>query len=263
MNIIKPILRKVVQPLVVPVTGLPISGEDSEESWSSYWTKLTFDDIVNVPVADASSVSDWNTWFDLPTNGTPFTSVSVDGNVVTLEGGSDITLKKEIFVNSSCANSLIKFEDTGCVIDMEGSFDLDNLLLYSPFYTIGNACYSLTDVVFTDSLTRFSDCAFAECFNLLSITIPDSVTSIGISAFQGTSLPSVTIPNSVTFIGDYAFFMCANLAIVNMYPTTAPTVGADTFNNNAATLHIQAGATGYDVAPWTNTAKFTSIVQDL
>lgn len=40
MNIIKPILRKVVQPLVVPVTGLPISGEDSEESWSSYWKPL-------------------------------------------------------------------------------------------------------------------------------------------------------------------------------------------------------------------------------
>lgn len=41
MNIIKPILRKVVHPLVVPVTGLPISGEDSEESWSSYWSPQT------------------------------------------------------------------------------------------------------------------------------------------------------------------------------------------------------------------------------
>jgi surface protein len=41
MNIIKPILRKVVQPLVVPVTGLPISGEDSEESWSTYWLTQT------------------------------------------------------------------------------------------------------------------------------------------------------------------------------------------------------------------------------
>ena len=28
--------------------------------------ELTFDDIANVPVADAYSVSDWNTFFDLP-----------------------------------------------------------------------------------------------------------------------------------------------------------------------------------------------------
>ena len=40
--------------------------------------ELTFDDIANVPVADASSVSDWNTFFDLPTNGIPFTSVVVE-----------------------------------------------------------------------------------------------------------------------------------------------------------------------------------------
>ena len=43
--------------------------------------ELTFDDITNVPVADAYSISDWNTFFDLPTNGNPFTSV--ESNVLT------------------------------------------------------------------------------------------------------------------------------------------------------------------------------------
>ena len=38
---------------------------------------LTFDDVVNVPVADASSVSDWNTFFNLMSLSTPFTSVTV------------------------------------------------------------------------------------------------------------------------------------------------------------------------------------------
>jgi hypothetical protein len=42
--------------------------------------ELTFDDIANVPVADAFSVSDWNTFFDLPTNGTEFSSVEVIDN---------------------------------------------------------------------------------------------------------------------------------------------------------------------------------------
>ena len=42
--------------------------------------------------------------------------------------------------------------------------------------------------------------------SLTSITIPNSVTSIGTGAFVDcTSLTSVTIPNSVTSIGHNAF----------------------------------------------------------
>ena len=41
------------------------------------------------------------------------------------------------------------------------------------------------------------------CTSLTSVTIPNSVTSIGDEAFHDcTSLTSVTIPNSVTSIGD-------------------------------------------------------------
>lgn len=47
----------------------------------------------------------------------------------------------------------------------------------------------------------------SNCTSLTSVTIPDSVTSIGRYAFAWcTSLTSVTIPDSVTSIGRYAFF---------------------------------------------------------
>ena len=48
------------------------------------------------------------------------------------------------------------------------------------------------------------------CTSLTSVTIPNSVTSIGDEAFDGcTSLTSVTIPNSVTSIGDCGVRMTA------------------------------------------------------
>ena len=46
-------------------------------------------------------------------------------------------------------------------------------------------------------------------------TIPDSVTSIEVNAFNScTSLTSITIPDSVTSIGDYAFLDCTSLISV-------------------------------------------------
>ena len=67
--------------------------------------------------------------------------------------------------------------------------------------------------------------AFAGCTGLTSVTIPNSVTCIRISAFSGCSgLTSVTIPNSVTRIGDYAFYGCSGLTSVTI-PNSVTSIG--------------------------------------
>ena len=56
--------------------------------------------------------------------------------------------------------------------------------------------------------------AFRGCSNLTSITISNSVTSIGSYAFAYCyNLTSITIPNSVTSIESYAFYSCIRLTI--------------------------------------------------
>jgi hypothetical protein len=74
----------------------------------------------------------------------------------------------------------------------------------------------LTSITIPNSVTTIGDYAFSVCISLTSITIPNSVTTIGNGAFQSCiSLTSITIPNSVTTIGGGAFESCSGLTSIN------------------------------------------------
>ena len=69
-----------------------------------------------------------------------------------------------------------------------------------------------TSITIPNSVTSIGGHAFYNYKALTSITIPNSVTSIGSLAFAGcTSLTSITIPSSVTSIGSMAFSACTHL----------------------------------------------------
>ena len=67
-------------------------------------------------------------------------------------------------------------------------------------------------------VTSIGDYALSWCVDLTSVTIPNTVTSIGDGAFAGCSglKKTITIPNSVTSIGEWAFQQCSSLETVTI-----------------------------------------------
>lgn len=84
-------------------------------------------------------------------------------------------------------------------------------ILYGAFY----GCTKLESITIPDSVTSIGSYAFYNCTSITSITIPTKATDIRNYAFAYCSnLTSIVIPRSVAYIGDSAFYACTRLKTV-------------------------------------------------
>lgn len=137
--------------------------------------------------------------------------LSLSGSVLTscssglanLGGGGSSTPNYNLVVENG-----LRFEkvDSTYVV----SADPDSMSTLSGEIQIPNTCKDLPVVAIKES-------GFAGCSNITSVTIPDSVTSIGISAFSGcTKLENISIPAKVTEIPEKCFENCTGLQNISI-----------------------------------------------
>ena len=101
------------------------------------------------------------------------------------------------------------------------------------FKPYGNSSYHsrLRSVSIPNTVTTIGASAFENCMGLVDITIPNSVTTIGSYAFNNCiGLLGITIPNSVTTIGNYAFSKLTKILGVTI-PNSVETMGDRAFSN--------------------------------
>ena len=157
-------------------------------------------------------------------------------------------------------------------------YGLTSVTIPNSVTTIGELtfyrCSSLTSITIPNSVTSIGNSAFSGCRGLNSMTvesenttydsrdnchaiietanntliagckntiIPNSVTSIGKSAFSGCSgLTSITIPNSVTSIGDQAFIDCFGLTSITI-PNSVTSIGRAAFEHCSGLTSVTIG----------------------
>ena len=107
------------------------------------------------------------------------------------------------------------------------SFSIDDL--YSPLYEIHlNKIHSVT---IPQSVTSIGKDAFTNCRGLNSLTIKDAAISIGDWAFaQCYSLSSLSLGKNIKTIGDHAFDDCRGLTSVTI-PQSVTSIGQKAFNS--------------------------------
>ena len=131
---------------------------------------------------------------------------SSDGNIVT---PYDISVLPEIDTNTyNDGKGIIKFKTDVTSIG-KNAFCNDGSL------------NNLTSVTIPNSVTSIGDSAFIACSYLTSINIPNNVTSIGNNCFQFcNNLTSINIPNSVIGIKAFAFGeISAKISFSKLYST--------------------------------------------
>ena len=179
-------------------------------------------DIANAPVADPTSVSDWNTFFNLPTNGTPFTSVIVSGLEAKLMGGGNLIIKYAAFNNSTAIDYLI--DEAGVLIEVGNN----------SFYGVtmseftANSMSEAGSYVFSDSTIAIFNAtglqnAGNKCFEGLGSTTfnAPNMVNLGASAFASSTIAGSYTFNSLLTTGNNCFNSAPNITALTMPILTA------------------------------------------
>ena len=106
---------------------------------------------------------------------------------------------------------------------------------------------NIASITLPDSVTSIGDGAFCGCVSLTTIVIPDGITSIGEDVFSDCiSLTEITIPDSVTDICCGAFGGCSGLTSVTI-PCSVTRIDYEAFAGceNLTSINVDDGNSAY------------------
>lgn len=147
---------------------------------------------------------------------------------------------------------------TDGVLAINGTGDMTDWVTFASVPWYSNRV-NISSVTIGNSVTSIGEYAFYDCSSLTSVTIGNSVTSIGENAFERCrSLASIEIPNSVTRIGNNAFFYCTGLITIEI-PNSVTSMGIVAFRGCTALTSVTIGSTNIGDNAFSECSNLTSV----
>lgn len=157
------------------------------------------------------------------------------------------------------ATDIIQFADAKvkaiCVAnwdtDHDGELSKQEAVAVTSIGTVFSEEWEITsfdELQYFTGLTAIDDNAFAGCDGLTSITLPNTVTSLGAYAFSGCDgLTSFVIPSSVTTLNDAVFNYCVGLTSI-IIPKSVTRMGFNPLNGCSAltSIQVESGNPNFD-----------------
>ena len=178
-------------------------------------------------------------------NGTPVTaigaSVFMGNNTIRSVVIPDniISIGNDAFRNSSIVSVTIQGNPTLGTYIFRNCQSLNDFDFGTEIQVLGTGMFNSDEALLTveipNSVTTILG-SFNYCKNLSGVIIPSSVTTLSGNAFTNTAISSIVIPSSVTTISNMAFNQCRNL--VDVWVHYALDVPVGTFNSSNAGLVI-------------------------
>lgn len=123
-------------------------------------------------------------------------------------------------------------------MNSQSDFTFDSVTGTITAYNGTDVALVIPSVIDGVNVKIIGDEAFRWCDSLISVTIPNGVTSIEKRAFYGcSSLTSITIPDSVTSIKDSAFNKCSSLTSITI-PNGVKSIKVNEFDGCTSLISI-------------------------
>ena len=128
-------------------------------------------------------------------------------------------LTKELCVNAWDRNydGELSYREAAAVTDITNQFNGENITRFN-------------ELQYFTGLTSIGENAFIDCFQLVAVTLPLTVTEIENYAFENcNSLACITLGENIINIGEFAFNSCEGLQFIKVEAITPPVTDATAF----------------------------------